>query len=439
MARKRQLSPQSEVLHERLDSIFSSRWLNKTARETGLVKRLRSFSPVLLFWVLVLQKGVVLQVNLEALRRKYNEHAGRDALAHASFYERFTPELVKFLHACVLRSLAKLGDLGGRDLKDRLKRFKDILIQDSTIIRLHAKLAKKWPATRSRKVAAGVKLACLVSVVADGPKRVKLYGERTSEAVTLRVGPWVKDRILLIDLGFYKHQAFQRIRENGGCFVSRLKDNADPEIVKLHRLVRGASVPVEGERLRDVLPRLQRDVLDVEAEVSFRRRAYAGRSRGDSTTFRVIAIMNHETGEYHTYVTNLAPDEFTAEEVASLYRARWEVELIFRELKTAYQLDKVPTANPHAVEAMLWTGILTLVVHRVLFLTMRELHPERARHYSHERGAKAFRERGATLLLQEILDRHGIAWGLMEAIEFEDCGAFNPYRETSTHIKEWRE
>lgn len=439
MPPKRKLKPNSEFLHKRLDDAFSPRWLKKTARETGLVKRLRTFSPVLLFWVLVLQKGVVLEGNIEALRRKYNEAAKRKALSHAAFYDRFTPQLVKFLHACVMQGIEKLGALGGREMSTRLKGFKDILIQDSTIIRLHEKMHGLFPATRSRKEKqAGVKLAVLMSVVSDGPKRVAIQGERTSETKTLRLGKWVKDRILLIDLGFYKYQSFSRIRENGGFFVSRVKENANPFVTKLSRKVRGNSVPVEGERLRDVLPRLQREVLDVDVEISFRRRAYANKKRGDEQTFRVVAIMNDETGEYHTYMTNLTSEQFTAEEIASLYRARWEIELLFRELKTHFALDKVPTANRHAVEALLWTGILTLVVHRMIFLTIRELHPEEAPFMSHERSAIAFQEQGASLILREVLERHGIAWGFLEGEQFLSCGAFNPHREHSIHIREWR-
>jgi hypothetical protein len=80
------------------------------------------------------------------------------------------------------------------------------LIQDSTIIRLHEKLANKWPAASVKKLAAGVKVAFLISAVANGPKNISLYAERTNELKTLRIGPWIKDRILLIDLGFYKYQ-----------------------------------------------------------------------------------------------------------------------------------------------------------------------------------------------------------------------------------------
>jgi hypothetical protein len=36
--------------------------------------------------------------------------------------------------------------------------------------------------------------------------------------------------MLLIDLGFYKHNTFARIDENGGFFVSRLKGKVDPNV-----------------------------------------------------------------------------------------------------------------------------------------------------------------------------------------------------------------
>jgi len=39
-----------------------------------------------------------------------------------------------------------------------------------------------------------------VSAVANGPKSVALFGERVSEIKNLKIGSWVKDRILLIDL-----------------------------------------------------------------------------------------------------------------------------------------------------------------------------------------------------------------------------------------------
>lgn len=434
---RRQHSEGTKIVHERLNQIFSADWLRDQAKETGLIQRMRKVDPVLLFWILVLQSGPRLQNSIESLRREYNANTAQD-IVYSSFYERFRPELVDFLERCVTHAIEHLTRLGNRKLSDRLDGFKDILIQDSTVIRLHEKLAKFWPATRSRTVAAGVKIATLVSVVADGPRRVQLFGERTAEAKTLKIGPWVKDRLLLFDLGFYEYRSFARILENGGSFISRLKTNANPLIIRQLNTVRGNSVMVEGERLQDVLGRLKREVLDVIVEVSFRRRSYGGSRSGDVLRLRMIAIRNDETGKYHTYVTNLDTEMFTPADIASLYKVRWEVELLFKEMKSEFRIDLIPTGNPDAVKAMLWTGLLATILHRVAFITMCELNPDRAHGYSHARSAKTFRERGAELLLYGMLEHQGIDFDLMDFMTVEDSGAFHPHRETDTHLREWR-
>ena len=123
--------------------------------------------------------GVQLQRTLASLRRLYEEK-GEIHINRSSFYDRFKPELVNYLHACVLRGLENITQNPNRILKDKLDRFKDLVIQDSTVIRLHEKLANKWPATRTKKIAAGVKVSFLVSAIADGPKRVLLCDEHHS-------------------------------------------------------------------------------------------------------------------------------------------------------------------------------------------------------------------------------------------------------------------
>ena len=100
----------------------------------------------------------------------------------------------------------------------------------------------------SRKVASGVKVSCIVIAVADGVKSVKLFLERTSEIKTLRIGPWVRDRIFLTDLGFLKYGIFDKIDKYHGSFVSRLKSNVNPTIVSLNRKYRGNSISVEGKK-----------------------------------------------------------------------------------------------------------------------------------------------------------------------------------------------
>lgn len=59
-------------------------------------------------------------------------------------------------------------------------------------------------------------------------------------------------------------------------------------------------------------------------------------------------------------------DEFTPTQVGILYRARWEVEVLFRELKSRYKLDEISSTIPAIVEVLVLASIHTFVVSRVL-------------------------------------------------------------------------
>jgi putative transposase len=58
----------------------------------------------------------------------------------------------------------------------------------------------------------------------------------------------------------------------------------------------------------------------VEVEERFQRREY-----------------DENADDYHLYITNLSQEGFLPGDIATLYRCRWEMELLFRELKTQYE------------------------------------------------------------------------------------------------------
>jgi len=392
------MTTDTHIIEKDLCTIFSPEWLRNSARETGLVKRERKIDPVIMFWVLVMRFGVRLQRTLANLKRGY-EKTSETKLSDSSWYERFTPKLTEFFKVSVSHAIEHIAQEQNHILNEKLSQFKDVLIQNSSIVRLHESLSKKWPATRTRKVAAGVKVSLLVSTVADGPKRVALCAENKSELKTLHIGPWVKDRILLIDLGFYKHQIFARIKDNGGYFVSRLKKNADPMIVDINRVWPGRSIDVQGKYINEVLPELKRQMLDVNVEISFKRRKYRGKQRNDTEIFRLVAILNEETGKYYTYLTNIPSDVLEPEDIAKLYGARWGIELVFKELKSRYAMDVVNTTNSNIVEAYIWIAILTLLVSRRIYSIVLSLNPEKMKvRYTQLRWSTIFAENASDQL-----------------------------------------
>ena len=360
----------SSDIRRELRKVIPESVVNEWARETGAVKRKRQVRIYDLVWVLVLGFMGGRKRTLAGLRRRYERVTGQ-TIEESSFYKRFSPGLVRLLKKLLSRAFEESIGVG-RSLKGPLAAFKDVILTDSTVIRLHDLLEKRFPACRTNHTKAALKAHATMSVRGVGEQSIKVTAERAHDGPVFLVGPWVRDHLLMFDLGYFRYQLFACIGRNGGYFLTRLKGNADPKIVAVHRAHRGRAISLVGQRLRDVVPRMQRQVLDVEVEVSFPRRRYGGRVHRDTQRLRVVGLLNRETGQYHLYVTNVPPEKLAAEDIGVVYSLRWQVELLFKELKTHYRLEDMPSSKTVVVEALLYTAFLTLVVSRRLLALVRQ-------------------------------------------------------------------
>jgi IS4 transposase len=240
------------------------------------------------------------------------------------------------------------------------------------VVRLHALLARAYPACRTNHTKAAAKLQVVMNIRDGAPTQVKLTPERVHDQTPWRrVGPWVQDCLLLFDLGYFCYHLFDRIDHHGGFFLTRLKANANPRIVAVHRQWRGRSMELTGKRLKEVLPGLKRQVLDVEVQVQFLRQPYRGRQSRTWRTFRLIALRNQDTGAYHVYLTNLPARQLPAEDVQVVYALRWQVELLFKALKSHGRLEQLPSRNQDIVEALLWASVLAAAASQALYRLIR--------------------------------------------------------------------
>jgi len=352
MARRKSIG-----IKRQLTSLIATRRLNELAWDTGLVRRRRKVVPMALFWTIVLGFGAGRERTLAGLRRVYQKSTGT-MLVPSAFYDRFTASLVRFFRA-VVRELLDKAHAGSR-LQGVLASFRDVVLTDATVVKLHDLLEKAFPACRTNHTRAAAKLHVVMSVTGKGPRTVKVTSGRRHDGPVFRVGQWVRDRLLVFDLGYFRYQLFDCIDRNGGYFISRLKENANPHIVNTLRQWRGRSVPLVGRRLREVAGRLKREVLDVEVEVSFRRRVYAGRRSGKRRRLRLVGVRDSNTGRYHFYLTNISPERLSAEEVARTYACR-------------------PSSKRVIVETLLLATVVTVVVSRQLLHAIRRklAHPYR--------------------------------------------------------------
>ena len=360
---------ESTSIRRALHRIFPRHFLRALAREAGAVQRQRRVRAEALFWTLVLGFGVGRERTIAGLRRVYQKTTGQE-IEESSFYDRFNGGLAEMLKRAGAHGLQTCLGVN-RALRGHLDQFRDVILTDATVVRLHELLADVYPACRTNHTKAALKAHAVISVRGVGRQSVKITSEREHDGPVFKVGPWVKGHLLMFDLGYFKYGLFARIQEQGGYFISRLKQSANPTVVVTNVRHRGRAIAVEGERLHDIIGRMKRGVLDVTAEFPFKRRVYGGKRRGDRMELRVVGLRDEETGEYHLYVTNVPVEKLTAEDVGATYALRWEIELLFKELKSHYRMEDLPSKKVAVVECLLHAAIVTLVVSRQLLNYVR--------------------------------------------------------------------
>jgi IS4 transposase len=360
-----QLPPDS-VIEERLVKTFPNTRLRELARTTGLIQREGGkLKADALFWALAIGFLSGNYRTIEEFRQEYIDTFG-GSLEYSSFHDWFTPALCEFLREVLKHALEDLEHENDR-LQGRFEQFREVFIADMTVITLYQSLFETFPGYGDDH--AGAKLHVVEAVSSGLPTEFSITDARTHEFTELSTGPWVENALLLFDQAYFDYRTMDLIDANGGWFLTRLKPNTNPEIVDELREWRGNAISLEGDQVQDILDDLHRDVIDVEGEVGFKRRIYNGTRSRAVETFRVVGVWNDEEERYHLYITNLPAEDYNAADIAKLYQARWEVELLFRELKTVYGLDEVTSGKPKVVEALILIGLLSLVVSR----TLREL------------------------------------------------------------------
>ena len=85
---------------------------------------------------------------------------------------------------------------------------------------------------------------------------------------------------------------------------------------------------------------------------------------------RRIAVYNSE----HHYVMELATNNFklATATIADLYKARWDIEIFFRNLKQNFHIKSFVGTSRNAVEIQIWTALITMLL--LAFLKQKSIY-----------------------------------------------------------------
>jgi putative transposase len=232
------MDPLSSVGLKRLNSWVSNKFtyefLERKSRESGFLRRKRKLDPVYLVLVLIFGISNHQQPTMEETYRRYvdfdDSFPNQKTIRNQSFRNRFNKRLVDFLKELLEHYIDQTCEQSPARLKGIVQGFKDILIQDSSIIRLSKKLYELHPAARSRDNSAGLKIHAIYSTVYHSIQSAVITTERTHDAKIVKITSEVQNTLLINDLGYYSLKTFSKIHNLGGFFISRVKSNAIPEV-----------------------------------------------------------------------------------------------------------------------------------------------------------------------------------------------------------------
>lgn len=356
------------TLREMFTRVFSTETVAAMAKESGAWQRFRRILPVdFVLALLACAMGDETR-SIATARRKYYKITGFMP-EESSFFDRFTARTASWLRelfsvalqAATVERRAALAELfDGTDIED-------ILAIDASQVALPASAEGDYPSTTPGQ--GGFKLTATLSILFQRIRQIVITDAKQHDSKAYKLPSKLAGQLLLLDRGYASIRRFAAIKRAGGYFATPLKSNWTGIIEAIRCRLGKCHL---GKSLHD---RPYRGIVDLD--VSFRL------NKSKRVTLRVVCVSgwrrlpNGGTEVVDVWLlTNLPPEHFSPEDVASLYRYRFEIEQLFRVLKTVGRLDQLNSSKPEVFESFMYATLLGIVLSHDICAQMRRARPQ---------------------------------------------------------------
>lgn len=217
------------------------------------------------------------------------------------------------------------------------KELKRLYIMDSSTISLFKDILKgvgRNPKNGKKK--GGIKAHTLIKADENVPCLIR-YSEAVKhdhmflqDAQNLPSGS-----IITFDKGYVDYGMYEAFTDKSIWYVTRLKDNA------LYKARKEFDIPDDADS----------GVLKDEEIVLL-----YGTNKSQEHKARRIAYWDSENERLFEFITNNM--ELPAEKIAYIYKKRWQIELLFKQLKQNFPLKYFLGDNENAIEIQIWAAML---------------------------------------------------------------------------------
>lgn len=220
---------------------------------------------------------------------------------------------------------------------------------DSTTIRLSS-LSADW-AQFSAGVC-GVKAHIIYDPNAARPIYFAVTPSNVNDITAAQSMPIEPGATYVYDLGFYDYRWWAQIDDAGSRFVTRLKKNTPLRVVHENRVAKNSNIL--SDRIGFLPARLA-----------------ASRKNPMQTAVRELRVRI-DTGKVLRIVTNDL--DAPAQEIADLYKQRWEIELFFRWAKQTLRIKRFIGVSENAVRIQIAVALIAFLLLRLAQKAQHAVH-----------------------------------------------------------------
>lgn len=257
--------------------------------------------------------------------------------------------------------------------------FRRILIKDSTKFNIDESFKDEFPGSGGSGSSAGVSIQFEYDFKSGKITDTDLQPEKCNDSkdASKKVEQTQKGDLILRDLGYYSDKVIETIIEKQAYYLSRLCHSSNVyetlnsikpiDFNKFYAQMNRAGIEYKEINVFIGIKRIPtRLIICLLPESVYEKRL---RSREKENKKRKQQITDKYIGRAHfnLFITNIPEDKVSKEEICTLYRIRWQVELIFKTWKSLFKINKFQKMNRNRFLTTLYINLLWIVVNWTLF------------------------------------------------------------------------
>jgi hypothetical protein len=349
-----------------LKTLLPEERLGTLGRAVAFIRRLREIRASVFVWSVVLSRFGDGRPAFEQARQWYRRLVGTEVWPRP-FQMRFKSTAAAHLFERAFENAVQGWRGKTRSRHPLARRFPDVAVIDSTVLQVSDELRSVFKGTRA--AVASLKALLTISVFGLVPLHAKVApGNLHDMKLFPELDIFQAGTLLLFDKGFVAYERLAAISRASLHFLCPMRLNGNATIVSVRcapKHVRDAlRRSAGGVRLRKVLPEDKRIGKAWDVDVVLTSGNVKGR-RPIQTRCRLVIVPGPEQKQ-RPYLTTLSATEWAPRTLAETYRLRWQVELVFKELKQYLNLEALNSKDQHAVQVFTWASLIALAVSRTV-------------------------------------------------------------------------